>query len=111
VQIPSVAPHLLELIGPRLSELRSFAGRLEEGSSGLAETLQDLCDVAGTNIRTEGRRFHDEAIATLRKGPKTWVHVPTSEERAAWEQLARDLEPRVRGELVPASIYDEVKAC
>lgn len=70
--------------------------------------LQRLCDLAGTEIRAEGRRFHDEALATLKKGPRTQVHEVAPGEFAEWQKLADEVGPKVRGNLVPAPIYDEV---
>ena len=71
----------------------------------------DKADECGIVVaaRAEGRQFHDDALRTLRKGPKTWVHTPTSEQRAAWQEFANALAPQIRGQLVPAPIYDEVQ--
>ena len=84
-------------------------GRVEQDSVGTRNKLQAFCDEAGANLRSEGRRFHEEALATLRKGPKTGVHTLTPPERAQWDALAVELGPRVRGKLVPAPMYDEVQ--
>jgi TRAP-type C4-dicarboxylate transport system substrate-binding protein len=71
--------------------------------------LQSHCETAGRDIRREGRRFHDDSLNTLRKGPKTQVHSPTPDEQKQWDQLADELAPKIRGNLVPATIYDEVQ--
>ena len=110
VQVPTVAGHVLEvnwvpIVGAAIIRKDAW----DRIPAGLRPKLQLLCEAAGADIRAEGRRFNDDAIMTLKKGPKTWVHTPTPEERALWEQLARELDPKVRGNLVPAPMYDEVQ--
>lgn len=110
VQIPTVAPHLLDvnwspIVGAGIIRKDVW----ERISPELQAKLQLLCDKAALDLRAEGRRFHDEALVTLRKGPKTHVHTPTPEERTQWEALAVELEPKIRGKLVPDQIYDEVQ--
>ena len=38
------------------------------------------------------------------------VNVPTPEQTKAWNALADNLYPRIRGKLVPAATFDEVTA-
>jgi TRAP-type C4-dicarboxylate transport system substrate-binding protein len=110
VQIPTVAPHVLEVNWcPIVGAAIVRADVWERIPTAVRAKLQPLCDKAALDIRAEGRRFHDEALATLRKGPKTQVHTPTPEERAQWAALAIELGPRVRGKLVPEQIFDEVQ--
>ena len=109
VQIPTVASHVLDvnwcpIVGAGIVRKDTW----EQVPPEVRKKLQALCDKAGTDIRSEGRRFHDEALATLRKGPKTHVYTPTPEERAQWEALGVELGPRIRGKIVPGPIYDEV---
>jgi TRAP-type C4-dicarboxylate transport system substrate-binding protein len=109
VQIPTVASHVLDMnwcpiVGAGVVRKDIW----EQVPPEVRKKLQALCDKAGTDIRAEGRRFHDEALATLRKGPKTHVYTPTPEERAQWEALSVELGPRIRGTVVPGPIYDEV---
>ena len=75
----------------------------------LQKQLRVHCDTAGRDIRAEGRKFHNDALHTLRKGPKTQVHTPSAEDREQWHQLAAELGPKIRGQLVPASSYDDVQ--
>ena len=109
VQIPTVASHVLDvnwcpIVGAGIVRKDTW----EKVPPEVRNKLQGLCDKAGADIRAEGRRFHDEALATLRKGPKTHLYTPTPEERAQWEALGVELGPRIRGKLVPGPIYDEV---
>ncbi|MBS0662597.1 MAG: TRAP transporter substrate-binding protein DctP [Verrucomicrobia bacterium] len=71
--------------------------------------LVPLCEAAGAAIRAEGRRFDEQAVQTLAHGPRTVVHTPTAEQQAAWEALSTEVNPLVRGTLVPGPIYDEVQ--
>lgn len=110
VQVPTVASHVLEvnwvpIVGAAIIR-KDVWDRIP---AGLRPKLQVLCEAAGTDIRAEGRRFHEDAIKTLRRGPRTSVHDPTAEERAQWDSLAQELGPKVRGNMVPAPIYDEVQ--
>jgi len=110
VQIPTVAPHVLDVNWcPIVGAAIVRADVWKKIPSAVRAKLQPLCDKAAFDIRAEGRRFHDEALVTLRKGPKTQVHTPTPEERAQWAALAIELGPKVRGKLVPEQIFDEVQ--
>ncbi len=71
--------------------------------------LQPLCETAGAALRAEGRRFDEQAMQTLSHGPRTAVHLPSTEQQAAWQALSSELSPLVRGTLVPGSIFDEVQ--
>jgi TRAP-type C4-dicarboxylate transport system substrate-binding protein len=110
VQIPTVATHVLDLnwtpiVGAAIIRKDVW----EKIPSDLRARLQPLCEAAGAAARAEGRRFHEDAMNTLRKGPKTCVHTLTPAQRVEWQELASALGPQVRGELVPAAIYDEVQ--
>jgi TRAP-type transport system periplasmic protein len=110
VQIPSVAKHALDLnwapiVGAAIIRKDSW----DKIPAPMQNKLLQLCDQAGRDIRAEGRRFHEDALNTLRKGPGTQVHALSATERAQWQQLAAELAPKVRGKLVPPQIYDEVQ--
>ena len=110
VQIPTVATYVLDvnwcpIVGAGI--IRSDVwDRIPPDTQA---KLQVLCDQAGAELRAEGRRFHDEALVTLRKGPKTHVHTPTPEESAQWEAFGVELGPKIRGRIVPDQIYDRVQ--
>lgn len=110
VQIPTEAPHVVDvkwcpIVGAGIIRQDVW----DKIPANTQKKLQALCDQAAVRLRAEGRRFHDEALATLRKGPRTDVHTLTPAERAQWEALAAEVRPKVRGRLVPAPIYDEVQ--
>src|SRR6266487_2111667 len=71
VQIPTVAPHVVDvnwcpIVGAGIIR-KDVWGKIPSDTQ---RPLQVLCDKAGAELRAEGRRFHDEALVTLGKGPK-----------------------------------------
>jgi TRAP-type C4-dicarboxylate transport system substrate-binding protein len=110
VQIPTVAPYLLDVNwAPVVGAAIIRKDVWDKIPSDLRKKLAALCEKAGEEIRAEGRRFHTETIAALRKGPHTFVHEPTPGELVEWEHLGAEIGPKIRGSLVPADIYDEVQ--
>jgi len=110
-QIPTVAKHVLNvnwspIVGAAIVRKDVWDAIPPE----LQKRLLALCNKAGSDIRLEGRRFHQEALATLAKGPKTRVHTPTPEQLAQWDALGIEVGTKVRGKLVPPLIYDEVQS-
>lgn len=109
-QVPTVAPHVLDVNwGPIVGAAIIRADVWGRIPPDMQKQFLALCDHAAADLRAEGRRFHTEALATLRKGPKTDVHTLAPEERAQWDALGVELGPKVRGQLVPEKIYDEVQ--
>ncbi len=110
IQVPTVATHMLELNWvPIVGAFIIRRDAWDRIPPGLQAKLRPLCENAGTELRAEGRRFHNDAVATLRKSPRMHVHTLTPGQRAEWQAFARELGPKVRGTMVPAPIYDEVQ--
>jgi TRAP-type C4-dicarboxylate transport system substrate-binding protein len=63
---------------------------------------------AGERLRDEIRSDNGKAIEAMRKRGLT-VITPTPEDEAAWRQAAERVYPKIRGTLVPAPIFDEVR--
>lgn len=109
-QIQSVAPYVLDvkwapIVGAAI--IRQDAWKKIPAE--LRKKLLALCDKAGADIRSEGRRFDASALKTLRNDPNIHVRTPTPEQWARWEKLGKDLGPEIRGTLVPARMYDRVQ--
>ena len=76
------------------------------------ETRTEMLRIAqetGEQIQKQTRQEGDEAVVAMQKRGLT-VHSLDGSGRAAWEEFARSLEGKVRGRLVPAETFDEVRA-
>jgi TRAP-type C4-dicarboxylate transport system substrate-binding protein len=81
----------------------------EKIPSELRAQLQEIANVAAGKIRTQTRAEDDEAIAAMQKNGLV-VQPVTPAIRAAWQEVATQLYPRIRGPIVPADIFDQVQA-
>lgn len=63
---------------------------------------------AGERMRTKTRREDDEAVTTMAKRGLA-VHAITPEVEAAWRALAEKAYPQIRGNSVPAELFDKVQ--
>jgi len=109
LQIQTVAPYVDEvnwapIVGAMIVR-EDVWGRIPAAQQA---TLLELSRKAGAELRSEGRRFHDETLATWRQRPEVHVHTPTPQEEQLWDELGAELGPRVRDRMVPAPIFDEV---
>ena len=69
--------------------------------------LQQAAAEAGKQIRAQGRKESDEAVAAMEKrGLK--VIKPTPDDLADWVRFTDEAYPKVRGKLIPAEMFDEV---
>jgi len=72
------------------------------------QALLQAGDFAGAELRAVSRREHEESVAAMRKrGLK--VQPVTRELEAEWRRVAEQTYPMVRGNLVPAELFDEVQ--
>ncbi len=72
------------------------------------KVLAEAAEAAGREIQANGRKEGDEAVAAMEKrGLK--IHRVTPEMEARWIAAAEENYPKIRGTIVPADIYDEVK--
>ena len=72
------------------------------------KVLAEAAEAAGREIQANGRKEGDEAVAAMEKrGLK--IHRVTPEMEARWIAAAEETYPKIRGTIVPADIYDEVK--
>lgn len=74
----------------------------------LRPKLLKIAQEEGEALKVEVRGLHEKAInAMVDRGLK--VHEPTEAEVAAWQAAADMAYPVIRGEVVPAEYFDEVK--
>jgi TRAP-type C4-dicarboxylate transport system substrate-binding protein len=64
---------------------------------------------AGNEIKVSARKEADEAVQTMQSKWGLIVHKTTPEIEAEWRALAESVYPKIRGQLVPADIFDEVR--
>lgn len=72
------------------------------------DELKRSGEKAGIDMRTRARQEDLEAIEAMKKrGLK--VTVPGAEQEAQWRAAAEEVYPRMRGSIVPADIWDEIR--
>jgi TRAP-type C4-dicarboxylate transport system substrate-binding protein len=74
----------------------------------LRPQLQEAATRAGFRLRTEIRKMGDDAILAMRKKGLNVVSLDAST-LADWQRQAEDAYPKLRGRIVPADLFDEVK--
>jgi TRAP-type C4-dicarboxylate transport system substrate-binding protein len=103
------APHLLNvhwapLVGALVVTKKSWDALQPETQQALRAAALE----AGTKVRAQARQENLDAIAAMQKRGLT-VHTPSPEQLAAWEQLAESAQKTIRGKMVPADLFDEVR--
>ena len=74
----------------------------------LRQRLAEAADQRGAEIRVRSRKEDDLAIAAMEKrGLK--VHPVPPAAQAEWQALADGAYPKIRGKIVPADLFDEVR--
>jgi TRAP-type C4-dicarboxylate transport system substrate-binding protein len=108
-QLYNQAPHMLALNWAPLVGGTVVTRKVWESIP--AETravLQKAADEAGAQIKARSRAESDEAVAAMQKRGLT-VHAVTPEIEAEWRKTVESYEGQIRGKIVPADMYDEVK--
>jgi TRAP-type C4-dicarboxylate transport system substrate-binding protein len=63
---------------------------------------------AGRQIKAKSRAESDQSVETMKKRGLT-VHPVRPEIEAAWRKVAEEVYPKIRGSIVPADMFDEVR--
>jgi TRAP-type C4-dicarboxylate transport system substrate-binding protein len=72
------------------------------------DELKRSGEKAGIDMRTRARQEDLEAIEAMKKrGLK--VTVPSADQEAQWRAAAEEVYPRMRGSIVPADMWDEIR--
>lgn len=107
-QIYGTASHMLDLNwAPIVGALVVTRKAWDEMTPEAQAIVRDAGQKAGAQIRAKARQEVDEAVEAMKKRGLT-VNKPNAEQMKAWNALADNLYPRVRGKLVPAETFDEV---
>jgi len=108
-QIYNSAPNMLNLnwapiVGALVVTRKAWEGMLPA----VQQAVRDAGAKAGSEIRAQARKEVDEAVEAMKKRGLA-VNTPNPQQMKAWNDLAEQLYPRIRGALVPAATFDEVR--
>jgi TRAP-type C4-dicarboxylate transport system substrate-binding protein len=78
-------------------------------SAGGRDALRTASEAAGTKIRERARQEDLESIAAM-KGRGLTVHPVSAELEADWRRMAEGAYPKLRGTMVPADMFDQVRS-
>ena len=109
-QFDTVAKHMLDLewvpvVGAAVITKKTW----DQLSARGREQLRSAAEVAGVKIRTHARKEDLEAVEAMRNRGLD-VYRPTPEVKEQWRQMAEGAYPRIRGGMVPADMFDQVRA-
>ena len=104
-----LAPHLLDLkwaplVGATIMTRKAWDS-LPQGSR---EGVRQAAEAAGDRLKGEIRATSDKAIEAMAKRGLT-VHPVGPDLQVEWQKAAEAIYPKIRGSLVPADMFDEVK--
>ena len=108
-QVYGPAPHMLEmnweaLIGAAVVNAKTW----ESIPAATRESLQKAAGAAGAQMRKRGRQDAEESVQTMgKRGLET--HPVTPEIEAEWRRIAEGVYPKIRGNMVPADMFDKVQ--
>ncbi|MCB1955478.1 MAG: TRAP transporter substrate-binding protein DctP [Rhodocyclaceae bacterium] len=109
-QIYRNAPNMLDLNwAPIVGALVVTRSAWEQMSPEGQAALRASGLAVGERIRAQARKEVDGAVEAMVKRGLV-VNEPDPDQRKAWQALAAELYPRIRGTLVPAETFDEVLA-
>lgn len=108
-QFNGPAPHMLDIPwAPIVGALVVTKPVWEAMSPAGQEALRSAAAKAGAEMRAKARVEDGEAIAAMKKRGVT-VTKPTPAQEAEWRKFAESIYPKIRGAMVPAETFDEVK--
>lgn len=108
-QLSGPAPHMLDLKWVPIVGAAVITRKAWDAMSPAArEALKRDGEKAGQDMRSRARQEDLDAIEAMKKrGLK--VTVPTAEQEAQWRAAAEEVYPRMRGTIVPADMWDEIR--
>jgi TRAP-type C4-dicarboxylate transport system substrate-binding protein len=109
-QIFTIAKHMVKVDwAPLVGGTVIAAAKWQEIPEELRPKLMAIARATGDRLNAEVRRLDVAAVEAMKKRGLT-VHVAGPAEEEKWLRLAQRGHPRVRGEVVPAAMFDRVKA-
>lgn len=109
-QIYMEARHMLELNwAPLVGALVVTKRAWDRIPQPVQDQLLKTAVPAGNEIKLAARKEADEAVQTMQGKWGLTAHKAPPEVEAEWRTFAEAVYPRIRGQLVPADIFDEVR--
>jgi TRAP-type C4-dicarboxylate transport system substrate-binding protein len=108
-QVYGPAPHMLDmnwapLVGAAVINAKTW----DSIPAAMHEAFRKAAEEAGKQMRARGRQEAEESVQTMvKRGLK--VHKAGPEVEAEWRRLAEDVYPKIRGNMVPADMFDKVQ--
>lgn len=103
------APHMLDMNwAPIVGAAVVRTDAWEKIPLELRTRLKAAAEATGEKLRTRGRLESEEAVKAMQQHGLQ-LHPLTPGAEAEWQELAAQLQPKVRGEIVPADIFDAVQ--
>ena len=110
LQADSAAPHMLDLNwAPLVGALVITEKTWNKLSPVTRTTMTSLSRDAGKKMKAANRSQAEESVKAMQKRGLE-VHKPTAEIRALWQKEVEKVWPSIRGQMVPADLFDEVRA-
>ncbi len=111
LQIYRHAPHMLDLNwAPLVGALVVTRKAWEQIPEKLRLQLREAAQQTGAEIKSAGRSEGVQSVRTMREKWGLTVHEVTPAIEAEWRAAAEAAYPKIRGEIVPAGIFDEVRS-
>lgn len=109
-QMDTRAPHMLELnwsplVGACVVRKETW-GKIPAELHGL---LLKAATATGAEIKANGRKESDESVKAMEKRGLKVIKV-TPEQEAQWRTMAETTYPKIRGDIVPADVFDQALA-
>lgn len=108
-QIDTKAPFMLDLQWAPLVGAAVIATKAWNRLPSETQTIiLKVAHETGENIQRIGRAEADQAVAAMKKRGLKVTQI-SDEQRAAWQQVAQDVYPQIRGDIVPEDTFDSVQ--
>lgn len=109
-QIDTIAPHMLDLRWtPIVGAAVVTRGAWDAMSPAGRDAMRAAAVRAGAELRADRARNDRDSVEAMRqRGLQVETLAPAAE--AAWQRLAESIYPRIRGAMVPADMFDDVRA-
>ncbi len=102
------APHMLDMNWAPLVGATVVTKKVwDKIPADCQKAMREAAEQAGAEIRAQSRKEMDEAVEAMKKRGLQ-VHPLTPKADAAWHKVVDGVYPKIRGQLVPADLFDEV---